>query len=112
MLSRITQQISAPVLVVIGAHSATDTCGPPSPTQAQDCASATTILHNEEPFYPPAAMLRACSVPGSGHDISLALNHAVLDQDALAWAREYVGQRGLGRHAAPGPDRKLPSNCA
>jgi hypothetical protein len=56
-------------------------------------------------------------VPLSGHSINLALNHGLEERDAIAWSREFVGQRDPG-HA--GADQnwtrnhrggRLPANC-
>src|SRR5262249_51258537 len=42
--------------------------------------------------YSPQAVPRAGSVTGSGHDISLHLNHSIQVTDAIAWSNAFVGQ--------------------
>jgi pimeloyl-ACP methyl ester carboxylesterase len=106
--SGITAQITVPVLIIIGAKDALN-CGPVSPTANLNCGSAAAILAAESPFYSARADLHACSVPGSGHDISLALNHRVQERDTIAWTRAFIGTPGRARAGhRPGP---LPGNC-
>jgi hypothetical protein len=45
-------------------------------------------------------------VPGSGHAVSLALNHELQVADAVAWSYAYVGQGSSGASA-----NGLPQNC-
>jgi len=49
----------------------------------------------ESPFYSPEARIHACIIPGSGHDLSLAVNHQLQIADAVAWSSSLVGQLRL-----------------
>jgi hypothetical protein len=107
----ISKKITVPVLLIIGAADALN-CGPVTPTANLDCGSPAAVLAAESSYYLPQAHLHACSVPGSGHDISLALNHVLQERDAIAWTRAFFGSPGPGRGRwghQPGP---LPGNCA
>jgi len=114
--SDISAQITVPVVVIMGASDALN-CGPISSTQTLNCGSPAAIVQNEGPLYSPHADLHACSVPLSGHDINLALNHRLEERDAIAWSREYVGQRDPGHDGADQsrtrhhPGERLPANC-
>jgi hypothetical protein len=103
----LTQQISAPVLVVLGGEDKLF-CGPEVDGATFSCGSGAEVASEEAPFYSAQAQLRACVVPDSGHDVNLALNHGVEEADAIAWAYEYVGQMGV----PPLPSRVLPPDCS
>jgi pimeloyl-ACP methyl ester carboxylesterase len=105
--STLTLGIDAPVLVVLGSRDAI-LCGAQTSGGSYDCSSGQVVAQEEAPFYSPAAQLRACVVPGSGHDINLALNHDLEEADAIVWSYEYVGQRGVPRV----PVRVLPPDCS
>jgi pimeloyl-ACP methyl ester carboxylesterase len=104
----ISGHITAPVLIVMGADDALS-CGPITPTQNIDCASPAAVEAAETPLYQDAPSVHACSVPGSGHSIALALNHGLENRDAITWSRAFIGQRGQtagGRRAW-----RRPRNC-
>jgi hypothetical protein len=89
----VSGHITAPVLIIMGADDALS-CGPITPTENIDCGSPAALIAAEAPLYGQAPSVHACSVPGSGHSIALALNHGRQNRDALAWSRAFVGQRG------------------
>src|SRR5262249_44167379 len=89
--STATLAIQAPVLTILGAHDFT-TCGPNPQGGDFDCSSGTAVVTQEKPFYSPQARLHACIVPASGHDLSLAINHRLQVEDAVAWSASLVGQ--------------------
>jgi hypothetical protein len=110
-MSGISGEITVPVLIIMGGDDAI-ACGPITPTQNIDCASPTAIETAEKPLYQDAPSVHACSVPGSGHSIALALNHGVVDRDVITWSRAFIGPRGHaagGRHARHA--RRLPRDC-
>ena len=90
--SAATRAIQVPVLTILGDHDL-PTCGPNS-GGTFDCSSGAIVARQESPFYSPQARIRACVVPGAGHDLSLALNHRKQVADAVAWSSAFVGQRG------------------
>jgi pimeloyl-ACP methyl ester carboxylesterase len=92
--STITQQIDVPVLVILGGDDNLF-CGAEVDGASFSCSSGQELASEEASYYSPAAELRACIVPNSGHDINLALNHDLEEADAIAWSYDYVGQRGL-----------------
>jgi pimeloyl-ACP methyl ester carboxylesterase len=92
--SSATKAIHVPVLNIIGSKDFT-TCGPSTNGTTFNCSSAQAVAAQEARFYSPQAHFQACLVPGSGHDISLALNNELQVQDAVAWSDTFVGQRGL-----------------
>jgi hypothetical protein len=67
-------------------------CGPDAAGQNFDCSSGSVIVQEEALDYSPPAHLQACSVSGSGHSISLHLNHQLQVKDAVAWSKAFVGQ--------------------
>jgi pimeloyl-ACP methyl ester carboxylesterase len=105
-----TLAIKVPVLDILGGQDFT-TCGPSTTGGNFSCSSGAAVAQQEQPFYSPEAKLHACVVPGSGHDLSLALNHEVQVRDSVAWSLAFVGQRGFaednGRDAS-----RLPENCS
>lgn len=103
----ITQQINVPVLLVLGGQDKLF-CGPETNGGTFSCSSGSGVASEEASFYSPAAQLRACVVPNSGHDLNLALNHSLEEADAIAWSYEYVGQDGLTIPESAG----LPPGCS
>lgn len=99
-------RITAPVLVVLGGDDDLF-CGSLSDGTTLDCSSGNSIASEEAPYYADTK-IRACKVPGSGHDINLARNHILEEVDARAWSNEYVGQNGA---PAPGTG-PLPFECS
>ena len=104
----ISGDITVPVLIIMGGADAIS-CGPITPTQNIDCASPTAVAAAETPLYQDAPSVHACSVPGSGHSIALALNHDLENRDAITWSRAYIGATGPPERHRP---RQLPGNCA
>jgi len=90
--STATLAIHVPVLTIIGRNDFT-TCGPNPQGGNFDCASGAVVAMQEEPFYSRDARIHGCIVPGSGHDMSLAINHELQVADAAAWSAAFVGQR-------------------
>jgi hypothetical protein len=103
--STATQAIQVPVLTILGSNDVPP-CGPNPQGVTFDCSSAAAVVAQEAPFYSPPAQILACVVPGSGHDISLAWNHRLQVEDAVAWSVAFVGQAGIA-----GDRNDLPSNC-
>ena len=64
----------------------------------------------KKPFYSPEAKIYACVVPGSGHDISLALNHEIQVADSVLRSIGFVGQRGFDKDDDGSASRRLPQN--
>jgi len=98
-----TQAIDVPVLDILGSNDFT-TCGLSTAGHVFNCSSGPAVVAQETSFYSPRAQLHACVIPGSGHDVSLALNHALQVADSVAWSGSFVG------HDRPG-GRGLPGNC-
>jgi alpha-beta hydrolase superfamily lysophospholipase len=97
-----SRDIRVPVLVILGSEDFT-TCGPNPLGQVFDCSSGAAVVAQEQPFYAPEAHLRACVVPASGHDVSLARDHGYQVAYAVAWSAAYV----TGPHDAA----RLPYLC-
>jgi pimeloyl-ACP methyl ester carboxylesterase len=115
--STATAAIKVPVLTILGSDDLT-TCGLNPQGIAFDCSTGAAIATQDAPFYSPEAKIHACVIPGSGHDISLAVNHELQVADAVAWANAFVGQRDFaGRASFAGGTRGLswndglPWNC-
>jgi pimeloyl-ACP methyl ester carboxylesterase len=62
-----SDQVTAPVLVVIGQEDAIFCTAPP----LLDCARPAALLAEEAPYYAGAASLTVDSIPDTGHDIAL-----------------------------------------
>ena len=62
-----SDQITAPVLVVIGQQDAIFCTAPP----LLDCVRPAALLAGETPYYAGAASLTVDSIPDTGHDIAL-----------------------------------------
>jgi len=99
-----TLAIRVPVLDILGSNDLT-TCGANPQGQVFDCSSGAAVAAQEAPFYSPETEIHACVIPGSGHDISLALNNRLQVADATRWSNAYVGRGFRGR------DEGLPPNC-
>ena len=115
--STATVAIKVPVLTILGGNDLT-TCGLNPQGISFDCSSGTAIATQDAAFYSPEAKIHACVIPGSGHDVSLAVNHELQVADAVAWANAFVSQHdSAGTAAFPGGDRGLfwndglPWNC-
>ncbi len=106
-----TQAIDVPVLDILGGNDFT-TCGLSTTGHTFDCSSGAAIVAQEAPFYSPQAQLQACVIPGSGHDVSLALNHGLQVADMVAWSEAFVGQRWPAQPDNQGSGERLPGNCA
>jgi hypothetical protein len=104
----ISGDITAPVLIIMGGADAI-ACGPITPTQNIDCASPTAVAAAETPLYAGAPSVHACSIPGSGHSIALALNHGLENRDVIAWSWAHIGAGGPS--AAGHRAWRLPGNC-
>jgi len=63
----LSDQITAPVLVVVGQEDAIFCTDPP----LLDCADQAKLLANEAPYYARAASLTVYSIPDTGHDVAL-----------------------------------------
>jgi hypothetical protein len=108
--SKDTLAIRVPVLDIVGIEDFT-TCGPSTTGGNFDCSSGRRVAEQEEPLYSPEARIRACVVPGSGHDLSLSLNHEVQVADSVAWSLAFEGQHGFDIDEDRGTDDRLPENC-
>jgi pimeloyl-ACP methyl ester carboxylesterase len=117
--STATLAIQVPVLTILGSNDFT-TCGANPQGGNFDCSSGTAVATQEVPFYSREAKIHACIVPGSGHDLSLAINHDLQVADSVAWSSAFVGQTGLdqqgelaGLHSSSGLpwNDGLPWNC-
>ena len=100
-----TLAIHVPVLDILGSNDLT-TCGVNPQGHVFDCSSGAAVAAQESPFYSPQAHIHGCVIPGSGHDISLALNNWLQVADAVSWSNVYVGKRFGERD-----DDGLPRNC-
>ena len=105
--STVSQGIDVPVLDIIGGQDKFS-CGPDADGGTFDCSSGQIVASQEAPYFSPAAQLRACVIPNSGHDLNLALNHGLEEADAIAWSYEYIGQQGVPRPHV----RMLPPDCS
>jgi pimeloyl-ACP methyl ester carboxylesterase len=85
-----TLAIRVPVLDILGSNDLT-TCGPNPQGHVFDCSSGAAVAAQEAPFYSPEANIHGCVIPGSGHDISLALNNWLQVDDTVRWSNAYVG---------------------
>ena len=94
--STATRAIDVPVLDILGSNDFT-TCGLSTQGHVFDCSTGAAVAAQEAPFYSPQAQIHACVIPGSGHDISLALNGGFQAGDAIAWSDKYVTHHRAGR---------------
>lgn len=72
-LLNVSDAITAPVLVVIGAEDAIFCTDPP----LLDCSDPVSLLQSEQAYYAKAASLTLDVIPSTGHDIAL---HPTADQ--------------------------------
>jgi pimeloyl-ACP methyl ester carboxylesterase len=115
-----TRAIRVPVLTILGSNDAT-TCGPSTLDGYFDCSSGAAVVRQETPYYSRQARLRACVIPGAGHDLNLTLNHDLQVMDVVAWSVGFVdprlARRGLYsqaqriRHIDSVSNHHLPWNC-
>jgi pimeloyl-ACP methyl ester carboxylesterase len=106
-----TLAIHVPVLDVLGSNDLT-ICEPNGQGQTFDCSSGAAVAAQEAPHCAPEAQIHGCVISGSGHSISLALNHRLQVEDTVAWSFAYVGKRGSDDHSTG--DRahgRLPRRC-
>ena len=115
--SNATQAIQVPVLTLLGGNDFT-TCGLNPQGGNFDCSSGTAVATQEAPLYSSQARIHGCIIPGSGHDVNLAVNHNLAVADTVAWSFAFVGQRSLdSNHAFDRSNRglqwndRLPWNC-
>jgi len=85
-----TLAIKVPVLTILGSNDFT-TCGTNPQGGTFDCSSGAEVAKQEVPFYSAEARIHGCIVPGSGHDLSLAMNHRLQVEDSVAWSTAFVG---------------------
>jgi pimeloyl-ACP methyl ester carboxylesterase len=87
LASTATRAIKVPVLIILGSR---DLLGCDA---TYDCSSGSMIAREEAPFY--SSQPQACSVTGSGHSVSLHLNHWLQEVASIEWSWGRIGQRGL-----------------
>lgn len=81
VVTPISQQITAPVLIVVGDDP--NFCGPPL---GSDCTSPDTLRASEAPYYPRAAGLDTYVLHGYGHSINYSPDAPDYFAVAAAWA--------------------------
>jgi pimeloyl-ACP methyl ester carboxylesterase len=81
-----SDQISVPVLVVVGADDNLFCTG----VTAYNCASAASVQSFESQFYSPAAHLRVVTIPDTGHALALSTTAPITDAVMLAWSLSTV----------------------
>ena len=118
--STATLVIRVPVLTILGSNDFT-TCGPNPQGGSFDCSSGAAVATQDAPFYSPEAKIHGCIVPGSGHDLSLAINHDLQIADSVAWSSAFVDRtRSSENHDRDSFDHSdsglpwndgLPRNC-
>jgi pimeloyl-ACP methyl ester carboxylesterase len=86
-----TLAIHVPVLTILGSNDL-PTCGPNTHGDIFDCSSGAVVAKQDASFYSPEARIHACVIPGSGHDVSFAVNNELQVADAVAWSNAFVGQ--------------------
>jgi pimeloyl-ACP methyl ester carboxylesterase len=77
-----SDQISVPVLVVVGADDNLFCTG----VTAYNCASPASVQAFESQFYSPAAHLRVVTIPDTGHALALSATAPVTDAVMVAWS--------------------------
>jgi pimeloyl-ACP methyl ester carboxylesterase len=92
VIGRSTRAIRVPVLTVLGSNDAT-ICGANTQGGYFDCSSGAAVARHEAFYYSRQARLRACVIPGAGHDLSLTPNHALQIADVVAWSAAFVDRR-------------------
>ena len=81
-----SDQISAPVLVVVGADDNLFCTG----VTVYNCASPASVRAYESQFYSPAAHLRVVTVPDTGHALALSTTAPITDAVMIGWSRATV----------------------
>ncbi len=81
----ITKQISVPVLSIIGQDDRLF-CGP----QGSNCASQTTVMQQEAPYYAPQAQFQIVLVPNTGHDLALHVTAPFTNSCIVTWLNHQV----------------------
>lgn len=83
--SPLSQQINVPVEIIVGSQDGffCDATGP--------CASSTSVLNEESPYYSSQACLQADLVPSAGHAVALASNNSVENNDTITWLNSHIG---------------------
>jgi pimeloyl-ACP methyl ester carboxylesterase len=76
-----SQQITAPVMIVMGAGDASF-CGPP---EGADCSSSEALRKSEAPFYAPGTRLSAYVVPGYGHSLNFSPRAPAYHRAVIEW---------------------------
>jgi pimeloyl-ACP methyl ester carboxylesterase len=77
-----SDQISVPVLVVVGADDNLFCTG----VTAYNCASAASVQAFESKFYSTAAHLRVVTIPDTGHALALSTTAPVTDAVMIGWS--------------------------
>ena len=77
-----SDQISVPVLVVVGADDNLFCTG----VTAYNCASAASVQAFESQFYSPAAHLRVVTIPDTGHALALSTTAPITDAVMIGWS--------------------------
>ena len=77
-----SDQISAPVLVVVGADDNLFCTG----VTVYNCASPASVRAYESQFYSPAAHLRVVTAPDTGHALALSTTAPITDAVMIGWS--------------------------
>lgn len=80
----VSQQITVPVMVVMGGGDA-NFCGG---LLGADCSSNEALRTSEAPFYSPQARLRAYVVPGYGHSLNFSPDAPGYHRAVIEWTNE------------------------
>ena len=81
-----SDQISVPVLVVVGASDNIFCAG----VTAYNCTSAASVRNFEAQYYPPAAHLKVVVIPRTGHDLALSTTAPLADAAMIGWSLSVV----------------------
>ena len=77
-----SDQISAPVLVVLGADDNLFCTG----VTVYNCAGPASVRAYESQFYSPAAHLKLVAVPDTGHALALSTTAPITDAVMIGWS--------------------------
>ena len=77
-----SDQITVPVLVVVGADDALFCAG----VTAYNCASTASVQSFESQYYPASAHLRVAVIPDTGHDLALSTTAPITDAVMISWS--------------------------
>ncbi len=80
----LSQQVTVPVLLVVGQQDGLFCVG------TSNCTSAQQVTAMEAPFYPPQAHLQSLVMPDTGHDLALSTTAPLTDAGMLAWSLSVV----------------------